>query len=204
MTTTAAAVEFVRSAEGQVAATLTPQHLAMNRNDLFTGGIRPHHYCLPVLKRETHRQALVGAATSGNPRFFLGTDSAPHARSLKEHAAACAGCYTAPHALALYATAFEAAGALGPGPDADVLDMFLLTTLTALRGASFAGSIPLVIDGVLDIFERQDAQDAMARLERLSDAVQVVVVTDREDIAQWADALGIEHAAVVEPGVVPT
>ncbi len=113
--TTRQAAEYVRdaaAADGTLAATITPQHLLYNRNALFTGGLRPHWYCLPVLKRETHRQALVAAATSGNPRFFLGTDSAPHARVLKEHAAACAGCYTAPHALALYAAAFEAAGAL--------------------------------------------------------------------------------------------
>ncbi|NLD53273.1 MAG: dihydroorotase [Burkholderiaceae bacterium] len=113
--TTRQAAEYVRdadAADGTLAATITPQHLLYNRNALFTGGLRPHWYCLPVLKRETHRQALVAAATSGSPRFFLGTDSAPHARALKEHAAACAGCYTAPHALELYATAFEAAGAL--------------------------------------------------------------------------------------------
>ncbi len=113
--TTRQAAEYVRdaaAADGTLAATITPQHLLYNRNAIFTGGLRPHWYCLPVLKRETHRQALMAAATSGNPRFFLGTDSAPHARVLKEHAAACAGCYTAPHALELYATAFESAGAL--------------------------------------------------------------------------------------------
>jgi dihydroorotase len=93
-------------------ATITPQHLLYNRNAIFSGGLRPHLYCLPVLKREEHRLALVAAATSGLPAFFLGTDSAPHAGYLKEHAAACAGCYTAPHALELYATAFERAGAL--------------------------------------------------------------------------------------------
>jgi dihydroorotase len=113
--TTREAADYVRDADapdGTLGATITPQHLLYNRNAIFTGGLRPHWYCLPVLKRETHRQALVEAATSGNPRFFLGTDSAPHARALKEHGSACAGCYTAPHALALYATAFEAAGAL--------------------------------------------------------------------------------------------
>jgi dihydroorotase len=113
--TTREAADYVRDAEapeGNLGATITPQHLLYNRNAIFTGGLRPHWYCLPVLKRETHRQALVAAATSGNPRFFLGTDSAPHARVLKEHASGCAGCYTAPHALALYAAAFEAAGAL--------------------------------------------------------------------------------------------
>jgi dihydroorotase len=113
--TTREGAEYVRdaaAADGTLGATITPQHLLYNRNAIFTGGLRPHYYCLPVLKREVHRQALVAAATSGNPRFFLGTDSAPHARALKEHAAACAGCYTAPHALELYAAAFEAAGAL--------------------------------------------------------------------------------------------
>ncbi len=113
--TTREAAQYVHEAAaepGHLAATITPQHLLYNRNAIFTGGLRPHWYCLPVLKRETHRQALVAAATSGSPRFFLGTDSAPHARLLKEHASACAGCYSAPHALALYATAFDAAGAL--------------------------------------------------------------------------------------------
>ncbi len=113
--TTREAADYVRDAEapdGNLGATITPQHLLYNRNAIFTGGLRPHWYCLPVLKRETHRQALVDAATSGSPRFFLGTDSAPHARVLKEHASGCAGCYTAPHALALYAAAFDAAGAL--------------------------------------------------------------------------------------------
>ncbi len=113
--TTREAADYVRGAaaqDGTLAATITPQHLLYNRNAIFTGGLRPHWYCLPVLKRETHRQALVAAATSGDPRFFLGTDSAPHSRVLKEHASACAGCYSAPHALALYATAFDAAGKL--------------------------------------------------------------------------------------------
>jgi len=86
--------------------------LLFNRNEIFKGGIRPHYYCLPVLKRETHRQALVAAATSGNDKFFLGTDSAPHAKGAKEHACGCAGCYTALHALELYAQAFDSAGAL--------------------------------------------------------------------------------------------
>lgn len=110
--TTREGVAFVREARAGVAATLTPQHLLWSRNALFTGGLRPHHYCLPVLKRETHRAALVAAATSGDPRFFLGTDSAPHARRLKEHACGCAGCYSAHAALELYAEAFDAAGAL--------------------------------------------------------------------------------------------
>ncbi len=110
--TTADAVAFVETAPANVAATITAHHLLFNRNALFQGGIRPHFYCLPVLKRERHRQALVAAATSGNPKFFLGTDSAPHARSTKEAACGCAGCYTADAALSLYATAFAAAGAL--------------------------------------------------------------------------------------------
>ncbi len=110
--TTAEAVEFVAGAGPNVAATITAHHLLYNRNAIFQGGVRPHWYCLPVLKRESHRQALVRAATSGNPRFFLGTDSAPHARHAKEAACGCAGCYTAHAALELYAEAFEAAGAL--------------------------------------------------------------------------------------------
>ena len=110
--TTKDAAEYVRDADGPVAATITAHHLLYNRNAIFTGGIRPHYYCLPVLKRETHREALVAAAVSGSERFFLGTDSAPHARGLKEHACGCAGCYTGLHAMELYAEAFEAAGAL--------------------------------------------------------------------------------------------
>ncbi|MBK7898750.1 MAG: dihydroorotase [Azonexus sp.] len=110
--TTREAAEFVAAAGAKVAATLTAHHLLYNRNAIFQGGVRPHWYCLPVLKRETHREALVAAATSGHPRFFLGTDSAPHARLAKEAACGCAGCYTAYGALELYAEAFEAAGAL--------------------------------------------------------------------------------------------
>ena len=110
--TTADAAAYVASAGDNVAATITAHHLLYNRNAIFTGGVRPHYYCLPVLKRETHRQALVKAATSGNPRFFLGTDSAPHARHTKEAACGCAGCYTALAALELYAEAFDAAGAI--------------------------------------------------------------------------------------------
>ncbi|MCX7273929.1 MAG: dihydroorotase [Burkholderiales bacterium] len=110
--TTQDAAQYVAQAPGPTAATITAHHLLYNRNALFLGGVRPHWYCLPVLKRETHRQALLQAATGGSPRFFLGTDSAPHARHLKEHACGCAGCYTAPHALELYATAFEQAGAI--------------------------------------------------------------------------------------------
>jgi dihydroorotase len=113
--TTKDAAQYVRddpAPAGLLGATITAHHLLYNRNAIFQGGIRPHYYCLPVLKRETHRIALVEAAASGNPRFFLGTDSAPHPKGLKEHACGCAGCYTALHALELYAEAFEAAGAL--------------------------------------------------------------------------------------------
>jgi len=110
--TTEEAVSFVRSARAGVAATITAHHLLYNRNALFRGGLRPDYYCLPVLKREQHRRALVEAAISGDPRFFLGTDSAPHARSAKHAACGCAGCYTAHAALPLYAQAFESAGAL--------------------------------------------------------------------------------------------
>ncbi|HON29591.1 MAG TPA: dihydroorotase, partial [Ottowia sp.] len=110
--TTREAAQYVESADAHLAATLTAHHLLYNRNAIFLGGIRPHYYCLPVLKREEHRQALLRAATSGNPKFFLGTDSAPHPAHLKEHASGCAGCYTALSAIELYAEAFEAAGAL--------------------------------------------------------------------------------------------
>ena len=111
--TTRAAADFVRAARDGVAATITPQHLLMNRNALFTGGIRPHHYCLPVLKTEMDRRALLEVIASGNPRFFLGTDSAPHARHTKEAACGCAGIFSAPAAIELYAEAFDAIGALG-------------------------------------------------------------------------------------------
>ena len=110
--TTKDAAEFVASAGDNVAATITAHHLLYNRNAIFSGGVRPHYYCLPVLKRETHRAALLRAATSGSPRFFLGTDSAPHARHTKETSCGCAGCYTALSALELYAEVFESAGAL--------------------------------------------------------------------------------------------
>ena len=110
--TTRAAAEFVAAAGNNVVATITAHHLLYNRNAIFSGGVRPHYYCLPVLKREIHRQALVQAATSGSRKFFLGTDSAPHARHTKEAPCGCAGCYTALAALALYAEAFDLAGAL--------------------------------------------------------------------------------------------
>jgi dihydroorotase len=126
--TTREAVQYVRHADPFLAATVTAHHLLYNRNALFAGGIRPHWYCLPVLKREQHRRALVEAATSGSPKFFLGTDSAPHAAQLKEHAVGCAGCYTAASALELYAEAFDAAGAL------DRLEGF-----ASFHGADFYG-----------------------------------------------------------------
>jgi dihydroorotase len=126
--TTRAGVEFVRAAGGRIAATLTPQHLLYNRGAMFRGGLRPHLYCLPVLKRERDREALVEAATSDDPRFFLGTDSAPHARGAKESACGCAGVFSAPAALELYARAFEEAGRL------DRLEAF-----ASLRGADFYG-----------------------------------------------------------------
>ncbi|PJX22455.1 dihydroorotase [Advenella sp. S44] len=126
--TTKEGVDYVTQAEGPIAATITAHHLLFNRNAIFTGGIRPHYYCLPVLKRETHRLALVAAATGDSDRFFLGTDSAPHARGLKEHACGCAGCYTALHAMELYATAFEQAGRL------DRLEAF-----ASLNGPAFYG-----------------------------------------------------------------
>lgn len=110
--TTKDAADFVAAAGDNVAATITAHHLLMNRNDMFKGGIRPHHYCLPILKREEHRLALVKAATSGSPKFFLGTDSAPHAKNAKEAMCGCAGMYTAHAAIELYAEVFEAANAL--------------------------------------------------------------------------------------------
>ena len=126
--TTKDAADFVQAAPSNVAATITAHHLLMNRNDMFKGGIQPHHYCLPILKRESHRLALVKAATSGNPKFFLGTDSAPHAKSAKEAACGCAGMYTAHAALELYTEAFEAANAL------DKLEAF-----ASFYGADFYG-----------------------------------------------------------------
>jgi len=110
--TTREAAHYVRDAEGSIAAPITAHHLLYNRNAIFKGGIRPHYYCLPILKREAHRLALIDAATSGNSRFFLGTDSAPHPKGLKEQACGCAGCYTALHAMELYAQVFDDAGAL--------------------------------------------------------------------------------------------
>ena len=126
--TTREAVQFVTSARAGVAATITPQHLLLNRNAIFQGGVRPHHYCLPVLKRERDRRALVEAATGDDPRFFLGTDSAPHARHTKETSCGCAGIFSAHAAIELYAEAFDLAGRL------DRLEAF-----ASLRGADFYG-----------------------------------------------------------------
>jgi len=126
--TTQEAAQYVQESDRFTAATLTAHHLLFNRNAIFTGGIRPHYYCLPVLKRETHRQALLAASTSGSPKFFLGTDSAPHSVHLKEHASGCAGCYTAHAAMELYAQAFDSVGAL------DKLEAF-----ASFNGADFYG-----------------------------------------------------------------
>jgi dihydroorotase len=134
--TTRDAVHYVELTGPNVAATITAHHLLMNRNALFMGGVRPHHYCLPVLKREEHREALVEAAVSGNPKFFLGTDSAPHARHTKEAACGCAGIYTAHAALELYAIAFEEAGALAR-----------LEGFASVHGAQFYG-LPVNRDSV--------------------------------------------------------
>lgn len=126
--TTKEAAQYVQASDRFTGATITAHHLLYNRNAIFTGGIRPHYYCLPVLKREVHRQALVAAATSGNPKFFLGTDSAPHPVHLKEHATGCAGCYTAHAAIEMYAEAFDLADAL------DKLEGF-----ASFHGADFYG-----------------------------------------------------------------
>jgi len=129
--TTSDAIDYVESAPGPIAATITVHHLMFNRNAIFEGGLRPHHYCLPLIKRERHRQALVAAATSGNERFFLGTDSAPHPKHAKESDCGCAGVYSAPAAIELYAEVFEAAGAL------DKLEGF-----ASLYGPDFYGLAP--------------------------------------------------------------
>lgn len=126
--TTQEGVQFVEASHDGVAATVTAHHLLLNRNDMLVGGIKPHLFCLPVLKREVHRNALLKAATSGNPKFFLGTDSAPHAKNTKEAACGCAGCYTARHALSMYASAFDATGKL------DRLEAF-----ASFHGADFYG-----------------------------------------------------------------
>jgi len=142
--TTREAVEFVRDASDNVAATITAHHLLLNRNALFGGGINPHHYCLPILKRESHREKLIEAATSGNPKFFLGTDSAPHSRSVKETACGCAGIYTAHAAIEFYAEVFEQAGAL------DMLEGF-----ASFNGAAFYG-LPRNEDSITLMKEKWD------------------------------------------------
>jgi dihydroorotase len=142
--TTLQAADYVAAGDALLGATITAHHLLFNRNALFTGGLRPHYYCLPVLKKENHRQALLRAATSGNPRFFLGTDSAPHAAALKEQSVCGAGCYTAPAALEMYAEAFEEAGSL------DQLEAF-----ASFNGADFYG-LPRNADSVT--LQRQDWQ----------------------------------------------
>jgi dihydroorotase len=144
--TTAEGVGYVLTGGPGIAGTITAHHLVLNRNHILAGGIRPHYYCLPVAKRETHRRALVAAATGGSGRFFLGTDSAPHPDHLKEHACGCAGCFTAPNAIPLVATVFEAEGAL------DRLEGFV-----SLHGAAFyglppnAGTITLAKGAPLDL-----------------------------------------------------
>ena len=156
--TTAEAVAFVKAAGSQIGATITAHHLLLNRNAILAGGIRPHHYCLPELKRERHREALVEAAASGDPRFFLGTDSAPHGRSTKEAACGCAGCYTAHAALEFYAEAFERAGAL------DRLEAF-----ASFHGADFYG-LPRNSDRVTLV---REPWQVPAALEYLADDVLV-------------------------------
>ncbi len=126
--TTQQGVQFVKDSSSRVAATITVHHCLLNRVALFEGGLRPHHYCLPILKREEHRVAVMEAATSGHPRFFLGTDSAPHARTAKEAACGCAGIYTAHAAIELYAEVFDRAGALDK-----------LETFASINGARFYG-----------------------------------------------------------------
>lgn len=151
--TTKDAVEFVESANQNVGATLTPQHLLFNRNSLLSGGIKPHLYCLPILKRETHRQALIEAATSGNPKFFIGTDSAPHAQSAKESSCGCAGCYSALTAVSHYAEAFERMNAL------DKLEAFL-----SHHGADFYG-LPRNTETITLVREDWTPPDAYPYLE---------------------------------------
>jgi dihydroorotase len=165
--TTYQAADYVRDADGPIAATITAHHLLYNRNAIFKGGIRPHYYCLPVLKREIHRQALLKAASSGNPRFFLGTDSAPHAKGLKEHACGCAGCYTALHAMELYAQAFEEIGALNR-----------LEAFASFHGPDFYG-LPRNQDQIT--IERSPWQIP----EELPMAESTVVPLDAGQLLQW-------------------
>lgn len=145
--TTSDAVDFVLTQGDNVGATITPQHLLFNRNDMLVGGIKPHFYCLPILKRQSHQKALIEIATSGNPKFFIGTDSAPHATHTKENACGCAGCYSAPLALPLYATAFDSVGKL------DKLEGF-----TSIFGAKFYG-LPVNSDKVTLVREPWQVPD---------------------------------------------
>jgi dihydroorotase len=165
--TTRDGIAFVKGSGANVAGTLTAHHLLLNRNAIFAGGIRPHHFCLPVLKRESHRQALVAAAISGNPKFFLGTDSAPHAQSAKETACGCAGCYTANAGIELYAEAFEAAGAL------DKLEAF-----ASFFGADYYG-LPRNTDTVT---LRREAMAVPASLDYV-DGDQLVPLRAGESVA---------------------
>ena len=165
--TTRQGVEFVMNGPDTIAGTLTAHHLLMNRNAMFAGGIRPHHYCLPVLKREQHRQALLEAATSGSRRLFLGTDSAPHPRNAKESACGCAGLYTAHAAIELYAEAFEQAGAL------DRLEGF-----ASVNGAEFYG-LPLNEERVTLVKQAWKVPDSYPLGE------QVVVPMRAGEQVQW-------------------
>ncbi|PIE47550.1 MAG: dihydroorotase [Gammaproteobacteria bacterium] len=160
--TTADAAEFVLSQSNKVAATITPQHLLFNRNHMLVGGIKPHFYCLPILKRQTHQKTLIEVATSGNPKFFLGTDSAPHATHTKENACGCAGCYSASIALPLYASAFDAVGKI------DKLERF-----ASIFGAQFYGlpinesyitlvKTPMQIPASYDYFDKRTLTPLMA------------------------------------------
>jgi len=161
--TTKQAAHYVRDAQtagkNNIAATITPQHLLMNRNAIFAGGIRPHNYCLPVLKREEHRVALLEAATSGSPRFFLGTDSAPHAKGAKEAACGCAGCYSAFNALGLYAEAFESVSKLDKlegfasffGPDFYLLPRNTQKVTLVKRAQNIPAELPLGNDTIVPL-----------------------------------------------------
>lgn len=176
--TTAEAVEFILATSAKVAATITPHHLVINRNALFQGGLRPHMYCLPVAKRERHRQALRRAATSGNPKFFLGTDSAPHPVTAKESACGCAGIFNAPNALEIYATVFDEENAL------DRLEAF-----ASIHGPQFYG---LPINEPRVVLERRPA-----------DVPAVFASPDGQQIVPFlgGSTLGWQFAGVLGAGV---
>jgi dihydroorotase len=167
--TTSDAVAFVLENDN-IAATITPQHLLFNRNSLFKGGIRPHFYCLPILKREEHRQTLVKAATSGNPKFFLGTDSAPHARDQKETSCGCAGCFSALHAMELYAEVFESVDALDKleafasfyGPDFYQLPRNTETVTLTKTPWQIPDEVPFVESGLVPLWAGQEITWKMA------------------------------------------